>query len=243
MTVYMLVFACCLAAAGPAEAPEPPEGMVYVPAGPFIMGSNRGDADEMPRHTANTGAFFIDKYEVSNAEFRKYEPGFSYPAGKDNHAAKVTWEQAAAYAAHAGKRLPTEKEWEKAAWGTDGRTYPWGESYDAGYIAWDENDARAGSEAVPESPYGCVDIAGNAWEWTADWYRPYPGNLTPCDAYGEKYKVMRGGASFNGRAQVRCAHRYYLPPDATGGYYVGFRCVRDVGEISAPEAGSNALAK
>ncbi len=210
------------------EAPEPPEGMVYVPAGPFIMGSNVGDADEMPRHTDHTGAFFIDKYEVSNAEFRAFDPEFRVEEGRENHAAKVTWEQAAAYAAWAGKRLPTEKEWEKAARGVDGRTYPWGESYSAGFLAWDEDDPRGGSVARPESPYGCVDIAGGAWEWTSDWYQPYPGNETPSAAYGEKYKVMRGGASFNGRAQVRTTHRYYLPPDTTGGYFTGFRCVKDI---------------
>lgn len=206
---------------------EPPEGMVYVPAGAFIMGSNVGDADEGPQQTAHTGAFFIDTYEVSNAEFKAFDPEYAFQKGFENHAAKVTWEQAAAYAAWAGKRLPTEKEWEKAARGTDGRTFPWGESYSPGFIAWDETDARGDTVARPKSPYGCIDIAGGAWEWTADWYKPYPGNETPSEAYGEKYKVMRGGASFNGRAQVRTTHRYYLPTNTTGGYYTGFRCVKD----------------
>ena len=81
--------------------------------------------------------------------------------------------------------------------------------------------------AKPASPYGCIDTAGGAWEWTADWYQPYEGNDIPCDAYGESNKVMRGGASFNGVGLMRTTHRYYLPPDTTGGYYVGFRCVKD----------------
>jgi len=71
-------------------------------------------------------------------------------------------------------------------------------------------------------------MAGGAWEWTADWYQPYPGNPIPCEAYGEKYKVMRGGASFNDYAHMRTTHRYYLPTNTTGNYYTGFRCVQDV---------------
>jgi len=211
-----------------AAAPQPPKGMVYVPAGPFIMGSNVGDADEGPRHTASTRAYFIDRHEVSNAAFKQFDPAYAFDRGFESHAAKVSWEQANAYARWAGKRLPTEAEWEKAARGTDGRTYPWGESYDPSFIAWDENDARGQAIARPESPCGCVDMAGGAWEWTADWYKPYPGNDTPSPAYGEHYKVMRGGASFNDKAMVRTTHRYYLPANTTGGYYTGFRCVQDV---------------
>ena len=210
------------------QIPAPPEGMVYVPASPFIMGSDVGDADERPRHIETTGAYFIDKHEVSNAEFKRFDRKFAYAEGRDNHPVVVTWEQANAYAKWAGKRLPTEQEWEKAARGTDGRTFPWGELYDPTFFNWDEDYPRGGSQACPESPYGCVDMAGGAWEWTADWYKPYPGNDIPCEAYGEKYKVMRGGASFNDVAMVRTTHRYYLPPDSTGNYYVGFRCVKDV---------------
>ncbi len=229
LQVLCILFTSGALAEPPAEeAPKPPEGMAYVPAGDFIMGSNAGDADEMPAHTDTTHAYFIDLFEVSNAEFQVHDPGFTFPEGRENHAAKVTWNQAAAYAQWAGKRLPTEKEWEKAARGTDGRTYPWGETYDTSFIAWDENDPRDGSIARPRSPYGCADMAGSAWEWCAGWYAPYPGNPTPCEAYGKKYRVMRGGASFNGAAQVRTTHRYYLPPDTTGGYYTGFRCVKDV---------------
>ena len=206
----------------------PPEGMVYVPEGPFIMGSDVGDADESPKHTARTSAYFIDKLEVSNAEYKKVFPDFEFKPDRENFPAIVIWEQAAAYAAKVGKRLPTEAEWEKAARGTDGRTFPWGESFDASYISWDESVPRGGAPACPESPYGCVDMSGGAWEWTADWYKPYAGNEVPCEAYGEKYKVIRGGASFNDVAMNRTAHRYYLPPDITGNLYVGFRCAKDI---------------
>jgi formylglycine-generating enzyme required for sulfatase activity len=115
----------------------------------------------------------------------------------------------AATAAH-GKRVG------KAARGTDGRLYPWGNTYDHTFVAWDQTYARGSAPADPESPYGCHDMAGGAWEWTADWYQPYPGNPIPCEAYGEKYKVMRGGASFNDYAHMRTTHRYYLPTNTTG---------------------------
>ncbi len=209
------------------QQPEAPEGMTYVPAGAFIMGSNVGDADETPQHLDETGAFFIDIYEVSNADFLKFDPKFTFREGYDNHAAKVTWEQADAYAKWAGKRLPTEKEWEKSARGTDGRLYPWGNTYDHSFVVWDESYARGAAPAKPSSPYGCYDMAGGAWEWTADWYMPYPGNRIPAEQYGSKFKVMRGGSSFNGFAMMRTTHRYYLPVNTTGNYYTGFRCVKD----------------
>ncbi len=226
----VVVSVCAFAATD--EAPEPPletpEGMVYVPPGPFIMGSNVGDVDEGPKRIVTTDAFFIDKLEVSNAEFKRFDPDFEYEEGRDNFPAIVTWHQACAFAKAKGKRLPTEPEWEKAARGTDGRTFPWGETHDTTFYNWDETWPRGGSPACPESPYGCVDMAGGAWEWTADWYKPYPGNNIPCDAYGDKYKVIRGGASFNDVAMIRTTYRYYLPPDQKGNYYVGFRCVKDI---------------
>lgn len=214
-----------------AQAPDPekiPEGMVYVPEGNFIMGSETGDPDERPRHIAYTEAFYIDKYEVSNAEFALFDPEFKYPEGRENNAAIVSWIQADNYAKWAGKRLPTEKEWEKAARGTDGRMFPWGNTFDISYVAWDQADTRGGSIAKPASPYGCFDMAGSVWEWTADWYKPYPGNIVPMEQYGEKYKVMRGGSNFNNYSCYRTTHRYYLTPESTSRYFVGFRCAKDI---------------
>lgn len=224
--LFLILLAAATVLAQPSA--QPPAGMVYVPAGTFIMGSRVGDADESPQQVAETGAYFIDAYEVSNAEFKKFDPAFIFRDGYENHAACVTWEQANAFARWCGKRLPTEKEWEKAARGTDGRLYPWGDTYDHTFVAWDQTYARGTAPADPESLYGCHDMAGGAWEWTADWYQPYPGNSIPCEAYGEKYKVMRGGASFNDFAHMRTTHRYYLPANTTGNYYTGFRCAKDV---------------
>ncbi|NOY41630.1 MAG: formylglycine-generating enzyme family protein [Planctomycetes bacterium] len=208
--------------------PAPPSGMAIVPEGSFIFGSNNCDDDEKPQQEASTKAFFIDVYEVRNAAFQKFDADHRFRDGREDFPAEVTWQKANAYAKWAGKRLPTEREWEKAARGTDGRAYPWGNSFDFTFTNWDESYLPGASAARPVSPYGCVDMAGGVWEWTADWYQPYPGNKTPCEAYGTTNKVMRGGATFNGRAMMRTTHRYYLPPDMMGGYHVGFRCVQDV---------------
>ena len=207
---------------------EPPEGMVLVAEGGFIMGSKYGDHDEKPQQIAYTKAFFIDKYEISNTEFAKFDSSFKFPASKKDNAAIVTWSQADAYAKWAGKRLPTEKEWEKAARGIDGRVFPWGNTYDNTYVVWDQKSTRGTSIAKPASPYGCFDMAGGVWEWTADWYKPYPGNKTPMEQYGEKYKVMRGGSNFNNHSFIRTSQRYYLLPEKISNYPVGFRCVLDI---------------
>ena len=229
VTVTMLLITLpCVAAQDGAKKPTPPEGMVYVPAGEFIMGSEIGDADESPQHLASTGAFFIDQYEVSNAAYKKFDPSFTYEEGRDNFPALVTWEQADAYAKAVGKRLPTEKEWEKAARGIDGRMFPWGDSYDPSFIQYDRSKGIADTIAKPRSPYGCYDMAGSAMEWTSDWYEPYPGNPIPCDRYGKQFKVLRGGTTFNDQAHMRCSHRFYLPVNDSNHYLTGFRCVKDV---------------
>lgn len=228
--LFLLSFCVTLTVAHAQEPRKPvtPEGMVYVPEGGFIMGSEYGDPDERPMQVAFTGAFFIDKYEVSNSEFAQFDPDFEFPKGKENNAAIVTWTQANAYAKWLGKRLPSEKEWEKAARGTDGRIFPWGNTYDDTYVVWDQRYSRGGSIAKPESPYGCFDMAGSVWEWTSDWYNPYPGNNIPMEQYGEKYKVMRGGSNFNNISFIRTTQRYYLLPDEISRYPVGFRCVKDI---------------
>ncbi|MDZ7607167.1 MAG: SUMF1/EgtB/PvdO family nonheme iron enzyme [Cyclobacteriaceae bacterium] len=223
----MLLSAVQLIAQNPIQS-APPEGMVYVPAGSFIMGSEIGDPDERPQHIAFTEAFYIDRYEVSNVEFARFDPAFKIPEGKENNAARVTWSQANAYANWAGKRLPTEKEWEKAARGTDGRMFPWGNTFDITYVIWDQSHPRGSAIAKPESPYGCIDMAGGVWEWTSNWYAPYPGNEVPMEQYGEQYKVMRGGSNFNNQSFYRTTQRYYLLPEKISRYPVGFRCVKDV---------------
>ncbi|MCR4317161.1 MAG: formylglycine-generating enzyme family protein [Planctomycetes bacterium] len=217
-------------------------GMVYVPAGEFVMGSNVGDIDERPRRTARiANGYWIDRYEVTNAEFAKEFPEHGFDEGMENHPAVVTWQEATDYAMKVGKRLPTEEEWEKAARGTNGRTFPWGEFFDWSLVAWDDRE-EVGQYPAGRSPYGCYDMAGNVWEWTASWYKPYYGNGHRPSYhneiwYGEKYRVYRGGAGFNQRANLRCSYRAYgLPNDLALKNHpnrsVGFRCVKDA---PAPE--------
>lgn len=210
------------------DTPKPPKSMVYVPAGEFIMGSDVGDADESPKHVTSTGEFFIDEYEVSNASFKAYDPKHTFRNGRENHPAFVTWDQANAYAKSIGKRLPTEKEWEKAARGIDGRHFPWGNTYDPTFVQYDRSQGIAQTIAKPKSPYGCYDMAGGAMEWVEDWYEAYPANPIESDKYGKKFKVLKGGQAFNDMSHMRCAHRFYLPKDNSNKYMTGFRCAQDV---------------
>jgi formylglycine-generating enzyme required for sulfatase activity len=202
--------------------------MVYVPTGEFIMGSAVGDDDEKPEHKITLPAFYIDRCEISNEQFRRFKAAHKYREGEQKDAVwGVTWDEAQDYAAFAGKRLPTEAEWEKAARGTDGRSFPWGNRWVPRmvppYAAGPVNDFP---QAV--SPYGCLLMAGNVWEWVQDCYQPYPGNEIPSTAYGEKYKVIRGGADFNGIERYRCASRYYCDPKTNvSGIVIGFRCALD----------------
>ena len=231
-----------------AEAPtEPPvaEMMVEIPAGEFTMGNDAGDDDEKPAHTVPLEAFEIDLFEVTNADFAKFveETGYqtgaeqageagwrAYAEGKDNHpVVKVTWNDANAYCEWAGKRLPTEAEWEKAARGTDGRTYPWGNEWDPAKANTKESGFRGtvavGSFAEGVSPYGVFDMAGNVWEWTADWYQAYPGSTYQSEYFGEKFKVTRGGGWFQEEKLVTTFNRSATDPSAANDD-LGFRCAR-----------------
>ena len=227
----------------PTDTPSAPPGMVYVPAGEFIMGSDEGDSDERPMHTVYLDAFYIDKTEVTNDQYRKcVEAGACDTPRKTTYydnadyaqhpVVYVTWNDADAYCRWAGKRLPTEAEWEKAARDTGGRTYPWGGGIDcdhAQYRGCGEGTVPVGSKPKGASPYGALDMAGNVWEWVADWYdsgyySQSPGRNPPGPDSGEE-RVVRGGSWLRNQWSARCADRlWYIPwyrPDD-----VGFRCTR-----------------
>jgi len=192
-----------------------PNEMVLIPAGEFIMGSNDRLPDEGPQHKVSLPAYYIDKFEVTNLQYKQFidatqrrSPRYfrnrTFPDGKADHPVTyVGWEDADAYCQWAGKRLPTEQEWENAARGNDGRTYPWGNEFDIAYgntpVRWEKlgtfgDTTPVGSFEKGISPYGLYDMSGNVWEWTASWYKAHPGNKTPSESYGERYKILKGGS-------------------------------------------------
>ena len=237
----------------PAAIPDPTE-MVLIPAGDFQMGSNDSDAedDEKPVHTVYVDAFYIDTYEVTNAQFKafvdanpQWQKNRIPQSGKGNHPVVVSWDAAMAYARWAGKRLPTEAEWEKAArGGLVGKTYPWGNAIDtiqANYNGGVGNTTPVGMYAP--NGYGLYDMAGNVWEWCLDAYEkdfytrsprrnPLASEITLTDVM-TNYKnvttsrVLRGGSWSNSAQYLRVANRGGGSPMFT--YLLnGFRCARDV---------------
>ena len=205
-----------------------PQGMALVPAGEFIMGTNDRAPDERPARKVNLKAFYIDRFEVTNQAFKEVYSSHKYTMGQDNYpAVGVSWTQALNYCESLGKRLPTEAEWEKAARGADGRVYPWGESFSPAVANTKEagigRATRVGNYFASASPYGCMDMAGNAYEWTADWYEAYPGNTDVTKDYGQIFRVLRGGSYLSEKFDVRCAARHFDRIDAKRADY-GFRC-------------------
>lgn len=217
--------------------------MVYVPAGEFLMGSTDEDigavldecsdcerswfSDEQPQHTVYLDAFWIDRTEVTNAQYRKCveaeackESGCwdeSDVNAPDQPVVCVVWDDAQDYAAWVGGRLPTEAEWEKAARGTDGRLYPWGNSppdcHKANYVGCAGKALPVGSHPEGASPYGVLDMAGNVFEWVADLYDADYYSWTPFrNPQGPppsscSFRVLRGGSFGNYLGLVYCASR------------------------------------
>ncbi|MBI3221975.1 MAG: formylglycine-generating enzyme family protein [Nitrosomonadales bacterium] len=229
-----------------------PHEMISIPAGKFLRGSNGRLPDEGPQYEAETKAFKIDKYEVTNLQYKQFidatnrkSPNHfrnrTYPPGKVDHPVVwVTWFDAHDYCAWAGKRLPTDIEWEKAARGTDGRDYPWGDSFDVtrvnSPVRWKslnlEGDTMpVGSLEGGKSPYGLYDMSGNVWEWTDSWYTQYPGNTWPSENYGELYKTLKGGSWWD-CSYYQCGvsapsfNRSYFKQNIKNSSF-GFRCAKD----------------
>jgi serine/threonine-protein kinase len=227
--------------------------MVYVPAGEFEMGSTEGNDDEKPVHTVALDGFWIDQTEVSNAQYvRCVEAGDCSPPRESGSTTRdpyygnstyedypviyVSWRQAADYCAWAGGRLPTEAEWEYAARGGDGRTYPWGDGAPdcskANYRGVDGlcvgDTSGVGSYPAGASWCGALDMAGNVWEWVADWYGGYPSGrqVNPTGPSSGEYRGLRGGSWLDSRNHARCAFRNWGRVLTHWYDHVGFRCAR-----------------
>jgi formylglycine-generating enzyme required for sulfatase activity len=240
--------------------------MILIAGGGFIMGHNEGSAKHHPQHSVQVAPYYIDRYPVTNREYKRFldetehpVPSYSvswcetrdynwdpetrsFPEGKSDHpVVLVTWKDALAYARWAGKRLPTEAEWELAARGTKGRTWPWGNKPISGC----SNTSEAGIGGTTpvfhfmpkgDSPEGVADLIGNVWEWTSSLFRPYPydpeDGREALDANG--WRVLRGGSWVNDLFTARGYTR--LDGDFVFFNNVGFRCAASVPGPSASES-------
>lgn len=215
-----------------------PGEMVMIPAGEFIFGANDKDTPAVgPEQKINLPAYWIDKYEVTNGEFLDFSIKSGYASESQNWrlfftpqkvnfpVVNITWNDCSEYCKGAGKRLLTEEEWEKAARGTEGRRYPWGDKWEGGRSNTFEASLRQPAEVGQfddVSAFGVHDLLGNAQEWTGSWYKAYKGNKKANPDFGEKYRVLRGLSSnfYGSRGHVWDRSAYL--PKALFGY--GCRC-------------------
>jgi len=239
------------------------EEMVFIPAGEFLLGSTGKEGrlgysigvDEVPQRTVHLKAYYIDKYEVTNDRYRMFIEATDHPSpvdvkhglyswngntppdGQENFPVTyVSWHEADEFCQWAGKRLPSEEEWEKAARGVDGRQWPWGNDYKGSvcntkYGSGPQSIIPVGSTPEDRSPYGVYDMCGNVSEWTSSWYLPYPGSSLIRESFGEKYKVTRGGSWVI--PAIPYSRSPYRANTFTTDYQhrgIGFRCVKDVDE-------------
>ncbi|HMX76448.1 MAG TPA: bifunctional serine/threonine-protein kinase/formylglycine-generating enzyme family protein [Anaerolineales bacterium] len=220
--------------------------MVLVPEGDFVMGSDNGDEDERPVHTVYLDEFYIDKYEVTNSDYRvcvvdgvckppQDMTNYNNPKYENHPVVYVDWEMARTYCDWRDAQLPTEAQWEKAARGMDARTYPWGEGIacsQANYLSCIEDTQPFDSYAGSLSPYGAYNMAGNVWEWVADWYSPaYDVSETdnPVGAESGERRVLRGGGWNQHEYLLRTSARLgVVPTDVFLSF--GFRCASDVNQ-------------
>ena len=260
--------------------------MVLIQEGPFLRGSaeGQGDPDERPQRTITLSSFYMDRYEVTNRRYQVFLQATNHrvpehccdqsynlwkgtdvaPKLLDHPVVNVDWHDAVAYCTWAGKRLPTEAEWEKAARGMEGREYPWGNQHDRmranGVSYWSGTDFGSSDEAkawwgsengvgviatkgvqgiltIPvielekgATPTGLMHMAGNVWEWTADWYDPkaYENmeDRNPKGSEGGEFKVHRGGSWLNHRGLLRSAVRDGSRPSMRN-HGIGFRCAKN----------------
>lgn len=253
-----------------------PEDMIRIPGGMFLMGSDSNNSgpfppsiDELPQSQVYVRTFYIDRYEVTESQYleflnstgsKKY-PGYwmeggrpdIYPEGHESYpVSDIDWMDARDYCQWAGKRLPTEMEWEKAARGQDGRIWPWGDVFVEGWSNTAEISSKwpspkgqeifpvkgwkapVGSHPEDKSPYGVYDMAGNVQEWTSSAYATYRGNPARTVEATDRFRVLRGGsylakAEFS-RAAYRNAVMPTIGPSESDGwhsdYTYGFRCAR-----------------
>ena len=222
------------------------EGMVKIEGGKFKMGYvDPSVTDAGPVQEVDVPAFYIDKYEVTNAQYNEFLKATDYnwkgrysawkggvmPEELANHPVRyISWDDARNFATWSGKRLPTEAEWEKAARGVQWRKYPWGNKFDPKLCNVNKSGigktTAVGTFAKGVSQYGVHDMCGNVAEWVGDWYKPYPNSGQNNPDFGETYRVLRGGSYFHASGYETYARMKDKPDTWTNPYY-GFRCALD----------------
>jgi len=227
-----------------------PEGMIYIPAGKCIIGDSKQAfwKREGPAHSVELGAYYVDKYPVTNAQYMEFvkatkhrkpahwvEAGGRIPEGRSDHPVTyVSLKDATAFAAWCGKRLLSEEEWENAARGAKGNVYPWGDNYQK-EMANDENAGIKSTSPVGAYPRGasssgCHDMAGNVWEWTSSKFKLYPGSEDEMEQGDEKLQIVKGGCYTDDKLFIRSSFRELVDPEGAFALRatLGFRCATDV---------------
>ena len=219
------------------ENPTPPPGAddplnrpIRIEHGTFQMGSDDGADDERPVHRVTMSGFWIQEHEVTNEEYRRFDAGHQFPSGQERYpVVAVSWQQAIDYASSRGGSLPTEAQWEFAARGAAGRTYPWGERAPTCQLAQVDGCGETASIPVMSRPDGATpegvhDLAGNVWEWVRDWYGPYEASdaLDPTGAQSGSSRLLRGGDFESSAVALRGSFRNsFFPVLVSDGF--GFR--------------------
>lgn len=214
--------------------------LAYIPGGYFVMGDEDGEENERPAAKVFVQSFYIDIYEITNKQYKLFDRKFKNSTSLDcDHCpvTDVTWEKAESYCKWAGKRLPSEAEWEKAAKGTQQFKWPWGNlplKNRANILGNLESQSNEGYNASPApvgsfpqgaTVFGVFDMAGNVWEWTNSLYLPYKNNVNSDIRYQKQYRVIRGGSWKNIPENARTTFRHPVPPD-TKLQNIGFRCAK-----------------
>ncbi|MEA3351698.1 MAG: SUMF1/EgtB/PvdO family nonheme iron enzyme [Chloroflexota bacterium] len=227
--------------------------MMLIPEGLFVMGSDSGNRDEYPAREVYLPTYYIDQYEVTNAQYAEcvkdescppphltnshtHYQYYENPIYADYPVIYVKWKSAYDYCRWRDARLPTESEWEKAARGDDERTYPWGENlkndcslanyWPIGPCGGDTMKVDSHSRGI--SPYGVYNMAGNVWEWVSNWYNVYPGGDPEASSdFGLTHRVLRGGSYIDSELNLNTTLRKQFNPLLRGSN-IGFRCARDV---------------
>lgn len=217
------------------------------------MGSNERWDDEGPEHIASVDGFYIDLYETTNADYKKFVdatqreapyhwPNGEIPKGKGSDPViYVNWFDATDYCQWRGKRLPNEKEWEKAARGENGLIYPWGDEWSLDRSNHPYKNSTGvepvGSYPNGKSPYGLYDMSGNVWEWVDSFYLPHPGNNIHRSEYGTDKRLLKGGSwfdclSYGCGLSAPTFNRSFFTPEVRNNSF-GFRCAKSPSKAGA----------